>query len=214
MFVSQNEKKTLIYMAISWIRIGLAAAILSIICIAGKSQTSMPEILLTGSLKEQANYIEEKTRIYDNYRAIREDMFQKIKRNAIDSLATAKKEIAGLSDLTRAKDHTIDSLSSFLESTREELDHAKRTKDSLGFLGFDINKTAYNSLMWTTVAVLVFILITGWLTFKRNRRITVNTKKEYEALRKEFEAYRKSAREAREKMSMAHFNELRKLRGG
>jgi len=201
-------------MAISWIRIGIATAILSLICIAGKSQSSMPEILLTGSLKEQANYIEEKTRIYDNYRAIREDMFQKIKGNAIDSLVVAKKEMAGLRYLTRTKDHTIDSLNSFLESTREELDYAKRTKDSLSFLGFDINKTVYNSLMWTTVAALVFILITGWLTFKRNRRITVNTKKEYEALRKEFEAYRKSAREAREKMSMAHFNELRKLRGG
>lgn len=201
-------------MAISWIRIGFAAAILSFICITGKSQSSMPEALLTGSLKEQADYLEGKTRIYDNYRAIREDMFQKLKGNAIDSLATAKKEIAGLRNLTLAKDQTIDSLNVYLESTREELDHAERTKNSLSFLGFDINKTVYNSLMWITVAALTFILIAGLLAFKRNRTVTLNTKKECETLRKEFEAYRKSAREAREKMSMAHFNELRKLRGG
>lgn len=201
-------------MAISWIRIGFASALISLICITGKSQSSMPEVLLTGSLKEQVDYLEGKTRIYDNYRAIREDMFQKIKGNALDSLATAKKEISGLRNLTRTKDQTIDSLNTSLESTREELDHATRTKNSMSFLGFDINKTVYNSLMWITLAALTFILIAGLLAFRRNRAVTINTKKECEALRKEFEAYRKSAREAREKMSMAHFNELRKLRGG
>jgi uncharacterized membrane protein (DUF106 family) len=43
--------------------------------------------------------------------------------------------------------------------------------------------------------------------------VTAHTKKECEELKKEFEAYQKASREAREKMSMTHFNELKRLRG-
>jgi uncharacterized membrane-anchored protein YhcB (DUF1043 family) len=68
--------------------------------------------------------------------------------------------------------------------------------------------------MWTIVAGLVAILVIGFLAFKRNLSVTFNTKKELRELKDEFEAYRKTSREAREKMSMDHFNELKKLRGG
>ena len=52
-------------------------------------QTAMPEVLDTGTLDNQFTYIHERTRIYENYRAIREDMFQKIRSNAMDSLTAA-----------------------------------------------------------------------------------------------------------------------------
>jgi uncharacterized membrane-anchored protein YhcB (DUF1043 family) len=68
--------------------------------------------------------------------------------------------------------------------------------------------------MWTIVTGLIVILVIGFLLFKRNRSITVSTIKELKLLKDEYEAYRKTAREAREKMSMDHFNELKKLRGG
>ena len=54
-------------------------------------QSSMPEILDTGTIQEQFDYLDERTRIYNNFRAIREDMFQKIRSNTIDSLTTAKR---------------------------------------------------------------------------------------------------------------------------
>ena len=62
----------------------------------GNGQSVMPEVLENGTLNEQMDYIEQRTRIYENYRAIREDLFQKIKQNAIDSLMSSKAEIASL----------------------------------------------------------------------------------------------------------------------
>jgi uncharacterized membrane protein (DUF106 family) len=64
------------------------------------------------------------------------------------------------------------------------------------------------------IAGLLTILAMGFIAFKRNMVITIRTKKEFEELKNEFEAYRKASREAREKMSMAHFNEIKKLKGG
>jgi hypothetical protein len=177
------------------------------------SQTTMPEMLTKGSIREQMDYIQDKTRIYEDYRAVREDMFQKIKGNALDSLNTAKTVINSLKINARDQDLTIDSLNASVETVRADLDKMTKTKNSIRLLGMEINKVAYNAVLWTIIAVLAGLLTIGFLAFRRNRTVTVHTKREIEELKKEFEAYRKAAREAREKMSMTHFNELKKIRG-
>jgi hypothetical protein len=167
-----------------------------------------------GTIAEQMKYVEDKTLIYENYRAIREDMFQKIKNNSIDSLTKARGEISGFVVLTGNLNNRIDSLNNSLKATKEELKVMTRTKNSIKIIGIEVDKNAYNSLMWLIIVGLAILLVIGFLTFKRNRVITINTKKELKDLTEEFEAYRKKTRLEREKMSMDHFNEVRKLKGG
>lgn len=176
-------------------------------------QSAVPDVFTEGSVKEQMNYVQEKTRIYEDFRAIREDMFQKLKKNATDSIDAARREIGNLVVERKNRDLLIDSLNSAIEIVRSDLDGMTRTKNSIAVLGLEVNKKVYNSILWTIVAALTGLLAIGFLAFRRNHKTTADTKKECEDLKKEFEAYRKAAREAREKMSMAHFNELKKLRG-
>jgi len=191
----------------------MIAALIVFSTTRGISQTVLPEILVKGTIQEQMNYLEEKTRIYDDYRAIREDMFQKIKNNSVDSLTKAKSKISGFVKLTGNLNVRIDSLNSSLNVTKEELKEISRTKNSISVIGIKIEKTVYNTIMWMIVAGLAFVLVIGFLIFKRNRTITLNTKKELKELNEEFEAYRKKTRLDREKMSMDHFKEIQKLRG-
>jgi hypothetical protein len=197
---------------------GTRAAIISVLTLfmvfRAESQSGIPDMLLKGTLREQMQYLQEKTRIYEDYRAIREDMFQKIKNNSLDSLMAAKKEIIRLEDLTAGLELKIDTLNRSLETVRQDLDTMTKTKNSIRLLGINVNKAAYNAVMWIIIAILAGLLTIGFLVFKRNFSVTIHTKKEFEDLQKEFEAYRKASREAREKMSMAHFNELKKIRGG
>jgi hypothetical protein len=195
------------------IRFVLLFTLITMFPFTAKSQTTLPETLVKGSLKEQMEYIQDKTRIYEDYRAIREDMFQKIKGNSLDSLKAARTEINILKSTARARDLTIDSLNTSIVAVKTDLDKMTKTKNSIRLLGIEINKLAYNAFMWTLLAILAGILAIGFLAYKRNHTVTAHTKKEIEELKKEFEAYRKASREAREKMSMAHFNELKKLRG-
>jgi hypothetical protein len=194
-------------------RFALIFIVMIMLPFVGKSQTTMPEMLVKGSLKEQMDYIQEKTRIYEDYRAIREDMFQKIKVNALDSLKAAKTEISTLKTSSREQNFTIDSLNSSNLAVKADLDKMTKTKNSIKLLGIEINKAAYNAVLWTIIAALAGALVIGFLAFKRNHTVTAHTKKECEELKKEFEAYQKASREAREKMSMTHFNELKRLRG-
>jgi hypothetical protein len=176
-------------------------------------QTAFPEVLDKGTLTDQMKYLEEKTRIYENYRAIREDMFQKIKVNTIDTLISAKTRIAGLVKMTGTLNVRIDSLNSSLAGTKESLQEVTRTKNSIKVIGIEVNKILYNTIMWTIAGVLILLLIIGFLAFKRNLVVTRNTKKDYDELRTEYENYRQKSRLEREKMSMDHFNELKKLKG-
>ena len=177
-------------------------------------QTTMPDVLLKNSLKEQLNYLEERTRIYEDYRAIREDMFQKVKGNITDTLKLTAERIRQLNGTVSMLNSRIDSLRSDLETTKASLEEVTRTKNSIRLLGIEVNKTTYNGLMWLIIAGLTACLVLGFLLFKANLISVHHMKKELSETKEEFEAYRKSSREAREKMSMEHFNELKRLKGG
>lgn len=186
---------------------------LFLMSVTASGQSEVPDVFNEGTVREQMNYVQEKTRIYEDFRAIREDMFQKLKKNATDSIDAARRAIGNLVVERRNRDLLIDSLNSAIENVKSDLDGMTRTKNSIAVLGMEVNKKVYNSILWTIVAALSGLLAIGFLAYRRNHITTADTKKECEELKKEFEAYRKAAREAREKMSMAHFNELKKLRG-
>ena len=190
----------------------LAVVVISVIKVTG--QVTMPDILQKSSLKEQLNYIEEHTIIYENYRAIREDMFQKIKRNVTDTLSSLNIKIAGLNKTASALNRTIDTLRTNLSSTQTRLEEMTVTKNSIRVAGIEANKATYNKIMWTILAGLVATLLVGLLVLRRNLSVMSDTKREFQELKTEFEAYRKTSREAREKLTMDHFNEVKRLKGG
>lgn len=190
----------------------MIALLMSVISM-GYSQNLIPEMNSQSSLEGQLDYVEEHTRIYENFRAIREDMFQKLKSNITDSISASKKKIQNLNSLNSSIKNSYDSLQASLETTKTRLDEMTVTKESVPFLGMEVNKKTYNSVMWTLVFGLIILLAIGYIVFNRNRIITVSTRKDLEDLKIEFEKYRKTTREAREKSDMAHFNEIQKLRG-
>jgi hypothetical protein len=177
-------------------------------------QSVIPDELNKNTIKDQLNYIEEHTRIYENFRAIREDMFQKIKVNVIDTLNVSGLRTKDLKTTSAILTHNIDSLNSALEATKSNLEQMTQTKNSIRVFGHEFGKSSYNSVMWTILAGLLVFLGIGFIAFKRNISFTITTKKELTELRTEFEAYRNTTRIAREKMSMDHFNEIKKLKKG
>ena len=197
---------------------GVRFIMMAIIIVLGITRASCQTIridsLNKGTLATQLRYIEDKTIIYENYRAIREDMFQKIKNNSIDSLTKANNEISGMAILTGMLNNRVDSLNNSLKATKTELREMTMTKNSIRVLGVEVNKNAYNTLMWLIIAGLAVLLFVGFLSFKRNFSVNQNLKKELNELREEFEGYRKKTRLEREKMSMDHFNEIKKLKKG
>ena len=181
--------------------------------IKGHGQTDLPPVFQQGTISEQLKYLNERARIYEGYRAIREDMFRSVSRNTLDTLTSSKRRISELVAYTSELNNRMDSLKKSLESTRIELDEKTHTKNSIPVLGMEVNKTTYNTIMWTILAALVFLLIVGYLSFKQNRVVTLRTRKELDELSAAFEEYRTKTRLEREKTAIDHFKEIQKLKG-
>ena len=198
----------------SGLKFWFLAAILLAGTVRSNCQSDLPEELKQGTIPEQFKYLEEHTRIYENYRAIREDMFRMVRKNTQDTLTKANERITGLVLYNTTLKNRIDSLNKGLEVSDIDLKAMTRTKNSIRLLRLEINKNAYNTVMWSIVAALVFLLVTGFLTFKQNRLATLRTKKDLEDLKKEFEEYHTKTRLERERMNIDHFNEIKKLKEG
>lgn len=176
-------------------------------------QVKMPDELTTGTIREQINYVGNHTRIYDNFRAIREDIYQKINGNILDTLSAEKGRIAELKNITSALNSQTDSLNVLLTSTRTQLSEVTATKNKIRVLGLEINKRTYNSIMWILVGGLLFLMVIGFLIFKRNLVVLLRTEKDLKELKEEFAAYKQTSRIAREKVEMDLFRANQKLKG-
>ena len=173
---------------------------------------TLPQVLEEGTLEEQFDYLEDRTRIYENFRAIREDMFQKAKRNAIDSLNQAFGEINALKQELEDVRDDKQALEHELEQTREELELAIRERDSLSLLGISMNKAYYNTILWSIIGGLILFLIIGFFMYQRNRAITVARTRDFKDLTAEFEEFRKKSRERLEQKVIEHHNEIKRLK--
>ncbi|MFW5706401.1 MAG: hypothetical protein ACOCX0_04955 [Bacteroidota bacterium] len=178
----------------------------------GEAQT-LPEVLEEGTLQEQYDYLQQRTNIYNNFRAIREDMFQQIKNNSLDSLRQAFSEIEDLNVQIRRHQNQIDSLETLLTNTYDERDEAIRERDSLFLFGLPINKTFYNLLLWSIIGILAILFAIAFIMYRRCQMVTNQKNKELKEVQIEFEEYRKSSRERFEKQAIDHFNEVKRLRG-
>jgi len=191
----------------------LVFAVIFFTAVKAMGQTGMPAELTSSTILEQINYVEKHTRIYDNFRAIREDIYQKVNKNFIDTLLAERSRIEALENLTAGLNGKTDSLNALLSTTRASLNDVTATKNSIKVLGIEIRKGVYNTIMWTIVGALVFILILGFLVFKRNLVVLLRTEKDLKELKEEFAAYKQSSRLAREKLEMDNFRALQKLKG-
>lgn len=174
--------------------------------------TTILAVLDSATLETQLDYLTQKTRVYDGFRAIREDVFQKANKNALDSLNKQKLEVARLNSELSEREFQIETLNTNLSRTKSEKDQAIRTKDSFVFFGMEMQKGVYNTIMWIIVIVLLVGSVFLFFLFKRSYAVTKQTKSELDTIMGDYEEYRKSSREKYEKLVISHHNDLMKLK--
>jgi hypothetical protein len=179
----------------------------------GLNAQPLPEVFDEGPLDEQFEYLQQRTTIYNNFRAIREDMFRKLRRNTLDTLNVAFNQIASLQQQITQVQNEKNSLQEQYSQVVEERDAAFQSQDSLDLFGMEVNKATYNTIVWSIVGVLAIILIIALIFFNRANSIARQKSREMNELQVEYDEYRKTSRERFERQNIEHFNELKRLRG-
>lgn len=175
-------------------------------------QSSALAVQDTATLEQQFKYIQEKTRIYEGYRAIRNDVYLKMQNNALDSLNQHILNEQRLRSELDESNAEINTLKSDLDQVKEERNEAIRNRDSMNFLGINISKTVYNSVLWFVILGLAILVTILFISFRRAHTVTRETKEELNTLQEKYDNHQKSSREKYEKLVVAHHNELMKLK--
>ena len=176
------------------------------------AQSGASAVLDSALLEAQLDYVHENTRVYNNFRAIRDDIFLKLKRNVKDTLNATKLEVEELNSRLTERNFQIKTLTTDLTRTKNEKDEAIRNRDSLSFFGIQMSKGLYNSIMWFIVLGLAALSVMMVVLFRRSHQVTKQVKEELQTSLNEFEEYRKSSREKYEKLVVSHHNEIMKLK--
>ncbi|MBN2484672.1 MAG: hypothetical protein JXB34_01735 [Bacteroidales bacterium] len=181
--------------------------LLSIHC-TGFSQ----EIIDSGTVKQQFDFVIGKSTRYNEYQAVRASWLEKLKRHSLDSLQHFKSELARFQELTELQAAQIDSLANGLGQISQKLETAVKEKNAIGFLGLKIEKAKYNALTWSIITGLLIVLTIGYLAYKGRNSAAKQHAKDLSELKDEFDAYRKRALEREQKMARQHLDEINKYR--
>lgn len=189
----------------------LAGLFISMIQTAN-AQSGASAVLDSALLEAQLDYIHENTRVYNNYRAIRADIFLKIKRNVMDTINASKLEVEQLNSRLTERNFQIETLNTDLARTNNEKDEAIKNQNNLSFFGIQMNKTLYNSIVWFIILGLVALAVILVMLHRRSHLVTKQVKEELKTTQDDFDLYRKSSREKYEKLVVSHHNEIMRLK--
>ncbi len=173
----------------------------------------LPDVFDQGTLKEQFDYLQERTNIYNNYRAVREDMFRKIQRNSLDSLQNLQMLIKGMDREQAVLKLERETANMQLNEVTKQRDMAVKERDSFNLLGVAIDKVFYNMILWAIIAALAALVIFTFSIMKSAQSAAKVKISDLNDLKTEYEEYKKSSRERFEKQSIDHFNEIKRLKG-
>lgn len=165
------------------------------------------------TLKSQFDDLQRRTRIYEGFRAIREDLFQEIKKQSIDSLEQAKQLVkqkeAELLQLTVENQQ----IQAGAEEANANLLKAVSEQNSITLFGKPVSKTFYTLLVWIIIGLLIVINLLVLLMFRNARHISRKRLEDFSDLLEEYETFRKSSRERLERATIDYFNEIKRLKG-
>ena len=160
--------------------------------IGQNNNIAQPE-LDTGTIEQQFDYIITKSSKFKDFQLIRKASILKVKAHALDSLKAIKQDLITANKSISRIEGNIGNLESEVQTLKNEIETISSAVDSISFFGTPLSKSAYNSIVWIIIAILLLALIVFVAQFKKSNIITKRTKNELGKIEIEFEAFRKKA---------------------
>lgn len=167
-----------------------------------------------GPITSQFDYVYKKSGNYRSdgkkYEVVRVISLDKLRQNVLDTLKVYSKKEGELKATISGHETTISSLNKKLEETSGNLTSVTEEKDSMSFLGIQVAKATYNTILWTTIAALLGTLLFFIFRFKKSNSLTQEARTNLSELEVEYEDHRRRALEREQKINRQLQDELNK----
>lgn len=152
------------------------------------------------SLKGQFQEMLDKSESYTEYKVIKRTNLTQFSKAVQDSLKVNRVEIKGLKETVADQSSQINTLSRRITDLETQLAQSEELRESLSFLGINLNKATYHTIVWVIIGVLAAFGAFAYTSFIRSNKVTAKSKKEYKALEVEYEEHKKKSHEKQIKL--------------
>lgn len=146
-----------------------------------------------GTIKSQYEFMMNKSSRYQEYKVIKIEWLDRFESNIQDSLNLVKKNLSNSEVLIEDQKNEIVDLNNELQKVKTELEETINIQNSMSFLGLQLSKSAYNTIMWIIILGSLGVAGVCFFLFRRSNVVTIETKETLAEVRDEFETHRRNA---------------------
>lgn len=164
------------------------------------------------TLNDQMTEAFEKSNSYQDYKVVKKTQLVTLKRNVLDSVSTLERKIVSQQNELKLQNSEIDSLSSMLKETQENLATSKEKEDGIELFGVLTSKATYNAIMW---GIILLLLAVGGFLFYRflnSHKVTNAAQLKMAEMEIELEDHRRNSLEREQKLRRKLQDEINKNR--
>jgi len=137
-----------------------------------------PEGLSKGSLANQFDHLNYISKNNYDFKMVRKTNLEIIKKNVVDTVSKLQKEINTLKSASSNYGSTTKGLQDSVQILKDQLAQEQEKVDSFSFLGINTTKSAYSSIVWIIIAVLLISTVTFLFSYRKAKVILMNIKKQ------------------------------------
>jgi predicted PurR-regulated permease PerM len=163
------------------------------------------------SAVENLETVVDKSNDYQQYKVVEKvEINTAIKKvfTAFDLLST---EISSLKDSIQSQDKQIQNLNTEVSDLNKELSSLQNEKDEIVFLGMSLTKSSYETITWSTLAVLIILLFLFIFKYNRSNLLTKEAKQNLKNLDADYESYKRISLEKQQKLGRELQDEKNKV---
>lgn len=191
-----------------------AIKILTLAVILGTINSNAQETeKLPNTVENQFKELYKKSNNYQIYKVIKKNDFLALQKSTLDSVKTLKKSINTKEKQINQHLTSIKELQAKIKNLNTDLSTSIAKEDAISFLGIQLKKGTYNTILWSIIIGLFTALAFFVYKFNNSNTVTRETKDLLLETEEEFEAHKKKAIEKEQKLRRQLQDEINKQRG-
>lgn len=146
------------------------------------------------------DFYENQTSTWQEYKLVKMPRLKNFWKVVSDTIRAKENQIAAANSSIAQLNNQLGEVNAALSSTQAELAASEALNDSIAFIGIQMNKAAYNTLVWLIIAGLAVGIVSMYLMYLSNHRVTREARKHLVKIEEEYTAHQERARENQAKL--------------
>ncbi|MEN8857330.1 MAG: hypothetical protein ABF260_04625 [Flavobacteriaceae bacterium] len=167
----------------------------------------------TLTIEEQFDRIYRISSSYQEYKVIRKTTYQSLKTNALDSIKIIDKELQLKNIHNNVLNDSLQEVKKVLEILETDMKLLITEKNSISFLGIQLNKSTYTIIVWSIILLLIIALLYFIYQYKNCYSVTSEAKSNLSEAEEELAIHKKKSLEREQKLRRQLQDEINKQRG-